>query len=444
MLFLGVTAVSVSAYLAVSSGLEADIDRQLLRETEAFSAAIASVDTTSLPETARTYLQNRSISTGDQRPVLVVKLADGRVISNSDIRIEEAQGPDMPAMGFTTVRVDGIAYRVANTPLLDTEGTPIAVFEAGLALAYASAVAAELAWTLALSGLVVIAVGASLSVWVARVTLSPLRDVARTTGEVTQASLGERIAYDGPDDEVGAMVRSVNGMLGRLEAAFADQRHFIADASHELRTPLAVVSGNLELLEHPRVSAESRDAAMRAMRRELTRMERMVNDLLALSRIESGAALARQPLQVAALLKEARGRTLAMGDRTVTVDADDDLWVSGDPELLDQALGNIVRNAVTHTPENGSINLRAWPVGAAVLISVTDTGPGIREQDVDRVFDRFWRAQGKRSDVSGGSGLGLAITKRLLDLHDGSITARNRTDATGAVFTITLPRIDVP
>lgn len=444
-LLAGVLAVSLSAYLAVSNGLEADVDAQLLRETEAFSAAVASAEATSLPDIARAYLQSRSKTAGDQRPVLVVRFVDGRVISNSDIRIEDAQGAGLPPMGFSDIRLDDVAYRIASAPVLDSAGEPIAAFEAGLTLAYAHQVAGELAWTLALAGLVVVAIGASLSAWVARVTLAPLRVVARTASEVTQTSLGERIAYDGPEDEVGTMVRSVNAMLERLESAFADQRHFIADASHELRTPLAVVSGNLELLEYPGVSAENRTAAMAAMRRELTRMERMVDDLLALARIESGAPVARQPLQVAAMLEEARARALAMGDRVVTVDAPEDLWVSGDPESLDQALGNIIRNAVAHTTPGGAIQMRAWSVGDAVLMEISDNGRGIKAQDLERVFDRFWRAQGKRSDVGGGSGLGLAITKRLLDLHEGTITAANRSDGhSGAVLTITLPRIDAP
>lgn len=443
-LLVGVIVVALTAYLAVSNGLEADVDRQLLRESEAFAAAVASAEATGLPEAARAYLQSRSRAVGDQRPVLVVRFADGRIISNSDIRLEEAQGAGLPAMGFTTVQVDGAAYRVANTPLLDAGGDPVAVFEAGLALEYSRAVASELAGTLALAGLVVIAIGASLSAWVARVTLWPLRDAARTVGEITQSSLGGRIEYAGPDDEVGAMVRSVNSMLGRLEAAFTDQRHFVADASHELRTPLAVVRGNLDLLEHPHMTAEDRKTAVAAMHRELSRMERIVEDLLSLSRIESGASLTRQPLQVATLLEEARGRALSLGDRDVRCEAPDDLWVFGDPDLLDQAIGNVMRNAVAHTAPGGVIALRAVATGASASISVADDGPGIRDADLPRVFDRFWRAHGKRDELGGGSGLGLAITKRLVELHGGSVTAANRPDGSGAVFTITLPRIEAP
>jgi len=127
----------------------------------------------------------------------------------------------------------------------------------------------------------------------------------------------------------------------------------------------------------------------------------------------------------------------------MTVETTPDLWVSGEPDQLMQALLNLVGNAVAHTADGGTITLAAVPRGDRVLITVSDDGPGIRREELPRVFDRFYRVQGPRSGSSGGSGLGLAITRRLVELHGGTISVHNRPDH-GAVFTIELRRVDVP
>jgi signal transduction histidine kinase len=133
----------------------------------------------------------------------------------------------------------------------------------------------------------------------------------------------------------------------------------------------------------------------------------------------------------------------ALGDRAISVDAAPGLWVSGDPDQLNRALLNLVANAVAHTGPGGSIALTARRSAGSIEIAVSDDGPGIRSDELARVFDRFYRASGPRPGGSGGSGLGLAITKRLVQLHDGVIMVANGANG-GAVFTIRLPWIDAP
>jgi two-component system OmpR family sensor kinase len=232
-------------------------------------------------------------------------------------------------------------------------------------------------------------------------------------------------------------------MLDRLEAAFGEQRRFTADASHELRTPLAVVSGHVDMLRDVRMGRAERAEELALISDEVARMGRLVDDLLALARLESAAPGAHQPLDVSSLLEEAAARGRGLGTRVMTVTASPGLWVSGNPDQLMQALLNLVSNAVTHTADGGAITLAAQPRGDRVRITVTDAGPGIRRDDLPRVFDRFYRVQGPRGESSGGSGLGLAITRRLVELHGGTITVANRPH-TGAVFTIDLRRIDSP
>jgi len=445
----GVVALALTSYVAVSRGLQADVDRGLLRETEAFMAAVRSGEseeaTAGLVEIARTYLSARTKVESGTHPILLVRLADGRVLSNSEIRIESAPGNvEMPAVGFKTLTLDDTQYRIATASIVSTEGAVEGVFQAAISTAYMNSVAADLGGTLGLGGSMVVLIGAALSAWAARASLRPLRQVSATAGRITQASLGGRVPYEGPRDEVGALVASFNEMLDRLETAFTEQRRFIADASHELRTPLAVVRGNLDLIEHPLTDDEAKREALAAIRDEAGRLERLVDDLLALARLDRGATRAFQPLDVATLIEEAVVRARVIGGPAIVADTAEELWVDGDPDLLEQALMNLVRNAIRHTPAGGTVTISAKNEGDTVCLSVADTGTGIKAEDLGRIFDRFYRAPGPRDGSGGGSGLGLAITKRLVELHRGTIEVRNATEGTGAVFTIRLKRREAP
>jgi len=453
VLTAGVTFFAYAAYWRVSAQLSADLDRSLLREAEAFNAALRpSVHGNSDLRTAtRAYLSARSQSFSGTYPVLIVRFADGspHVISNTDMLLENAPGnADALSVATGTSRFldlsfQGVAYRAATVPIASAEGTTVAVFEVALPTSTSRDLAAQVLVALLGVAAFVIAFGTVLAVLAARASLRPLTRAAETTARVTQSSLTQRIAYDGPHDEVGSMVDAVNAMLDRLEGAFGEQRRFTADASHELRTPLAVIAGHVELLRDVEMSDDERTEELAVISDEVARMSRLVDDLLALARLEADARSERQPLDVETLLHEAAARGRALGDRTITVEAQPGLWVSGDPDQLNRAMLNLVGNAVAHTEAGGSIRLGASKTDGSVRITVADDGPGLRVEDMGRVFDRFFRSAGPRPGDGGGSGLGLAITKRLIQMHGGSITVSNRSEG-GAVFTIRLPRIAAP
>ena len=176
---------------------------------------------------------------------------------------------------------------------------------------------------------------------------------------------------------------------------------------------------------------------------EARRMSRLVDELLALARLQGERQRPFQPLDACTLVQETAARARALGDRNVAVSCDSDAWVLGDPDLLDQALLNIVRNAFAHTHAGGSIALACSKTATRVRISVTDDGPGIPPEDLPRVFDRFYRSRTPRSADTGGSGLGLAISGRLAELHGGTVTVDN-VQPHGAAFTIDLPRTPAP
>ena len=175
---------------------------------------------------------------------------------------------------------------------------------------------------------------------------------------------------------------------------------------------------------------------------EALRMSKLLDELLSLARLE-GTAHVFQPLDVRTMLDELAARSRALGERTIEVSGECDLWVSGDPDLLDQALLNVMRNALAHTKPGGHIWLSCQADPLEVGITVTDDGPGIAQAELDRIFDRFYRAPGPRPTDTGGAGLGLAIAKRLVDLHGGRMSAENA-ELGGARFTVTLPRIAKP
>lgn len=446
VLVLGVAAVTGVSYVAVSRNLQAEVDRSLLQESNAFAAAVqqdAPATQAELVDSARRYLQGRLQSGSGSAPILLVRLSDGQVVSNSDMRLESVwDGAGAPvAEGFDTLSFEGVEYRAASSPVLAADDSVLGTFHAVLSLDAARAIRDDLGRTLLLIGLGVALLGALLSVAVARTALAPLARVAATVDLITQARLTERIAYDGPNDEVGTMVRALNEMLARLESAFGEQRQFVADASHELRTPLAIIRGHIELLERAEDLPESCAEPLAVLREETRRMQRMVDDLLVLARLDDRSrARAFQPLDVDVLLSEVASRARGLGATHLTCNAPADVWVSGDPDLLEQALMNLVANAMAAAGPGARIVLEVTSAADSVRITVADDGPGFSEADLSRVFDRFYRAPGPRSDSSGGSGLGLAIARRLAELHGGRIAAANRPEG-GAEVSLELPRV---
>src|SRR5262245_33913978 len=286
-----------------------------------------------------------------------------------------------------------------------------------------------------------------------RLGLRPLRAVAVASRRLAEGDLSVRVTPPTSHDEVGDLGHAFNEMAERLEAAFATQRAFVADASHELRTPLTALGGQLDVLlraarEHP---AEAEQLA-RTMRGEVNRMNRLVEELLTLARLDAkGAAalqLGRVDLGAVArdVYEEARALPAAR-DKQVHLEGEATIVVSGDAARLHQVLLNLTVNALQHTPASQAIWLSLERRNGDALAVVRDSGPGIPTEHLPHVFDRFYRADGARSRESGhgrgretsnGAGLGLAIARAIAQAHGGTLTAANARKG-GAVFTLTLP-----
>jgi signal transduction histidine kinase len=305
--------------------------------------------------------------------------------------------------------------------------------------------------TMAVGGLALLVVGA------AAAALLIFRPVRRRLGQLQEAAgrigAGD-VAARAPErggDEVAALARSFNRMAADLQArvealAASDRarRQLLADVSHELMTPLTAMRGYIETLTMAelRLENETRERYLRIVDEETRRLERIIGDLLELSRLEGGgSALEHELVDIGQLFERiAERHERELRERRVTllrrVDPGAEAVV-GDADRLEQALQNLATNALKHTPDNGEISLSATPAGEMVRLAVRDTGPGISPEHLPLIFDRFYKADASRKTP--GSGLGLSIVKAIIERHGGTIGAANAAGG-GALFEMTLRR----
>jgi len=250
-------------------------------------------------------------------------------------------------------------------------------------------------------------------------TAAPLRHFAETAAEVDGGDLSPRLD-PGPaaPSELRALAEAFNHMLERLEDAFARQRRFVSDASHELRSPLTAIRGQLEVLARSEApdAAEVRRVEELALA-EMVRVERLVEDLLSLARLDEGVGPSPRELSAGSFLRE----LIDASDERVELGELADGSLQADPDLIAQVLRNLIDNARRHAGEVGRVSVSSMAVAGGLRVQVDDDGPGIPPAERERVFDRFHRTQAARDRASGGSGLGLGIARSILASHGGRI-----------------------
>jgi two-component system OmpR family sensor kinase len=345
-----------------------------------------------------------------------------------------------------TISSNGKRYRVyaAATPGLVGETTLVAI--------PFTEVDATLNQLLLVEGIVIAAVLAALGFaawWTVGIGLRPLDRIGETAGAIAGGDLARRVEPAEPRTEVGRLGLALNAMLGRLEEAFAERRaseerlrRFLADASHELRTPLASIRGYAELF---RIGAAREgpdvEKAMSRIEDESARMGVLVEDLLALARLDEVRDQHREPVDLAELAADAVDDARAVApDREIELSGSDALIIDGDPAQLRQVLANLVRNALVHTPAGTPIEVTVHSVADAreARLEVRDHGPGLPSGDPAELFERFWRADPGRGRGRAGAGLGLSIVAAIVAAHGGHAEAADAPDG-GARFTVTLP-----
>ena len=273
--------------------------------------------------------------------------------------------------------------------------------------------------------------------------LKPVEEISAAATRISAGHLSERINISDTDNELGQLAGTLNSTFGRLEAAFAQQRQFTADASHELRTPLAVLISEAQTtLAHPRTAAEYRETVAACLD-TAQQMRRLTESLLELARLDAG----QQPLQPAPfdLAETTRAcvellRPLAL-EREIQIHADlAPAPLTGDVTGVRQVIINLLTNAIHYNKSPGEIRVTTRTENDAAILMVADTGLGVAPEDLPHIFERFYRADKSRSHTSDHSGLGLAICKSIVEAHDGRITVQSA-PGHGAEFTVILPRL---
>jgi signal transduction histidine kinase len=268
--------------------------------------------------------------------------------------------------------------------------------------------------------------------------LRPLRSITATARRVSGENLGERISLAGPADELKELADTFDGMLGRLDAAFGSQRHFVANASHELRTPLAIMRTEVDVaMADPDASVEELRRMGEAVRETVDRCERLIEGLLMLARSEAATGR-EEPADLAALAADCVTDLRAQA-READVEVRDDLepaWTRGEPALLERMIANLLDNGIRHNEPGGWLRVRTRSDGARVRLTVSNGGPRIAPGEATRLTEPFRRLD----RAAGGFGLGLSIVRSVVMAHGGTIELR-APEAGGLEVHIELPAL---
>ena len=288
---------------------------------------------------------------------------------------------------------------------------------------------------------------ALVGLWVVRLGLRPLTAIGETAAMIAAGDLSQRVERDDERTEVGRLGRALNAMLHQIETAFRAReaseqklRRFVADASHELRTPLSAVRAYAELFERGAAARpEDLERSMRGIESESERMSVLVEDLLLLARLDEGRPLERNHVDLTHIVRESV-ETARMLEPERAIHADlEQLSVTGDTDRLRQAVDNLLANVRAHAGPTASVDVTLRAADGLARLEVADDGPGMDEQQLEHVFERFYRADSSRTRASGGAGLGLSIVAAVAEAHGGRVSAHS-SPGRGAAFVIELPQ----
>jgi len=378
---------------------------------------------------------------------------DGQVLANGRMLPEEPLSPSPNSTYYSRAlagenevsyitTVSGQRTLVVLIPLRRAPGSPeiLGVVQLSTPLTSVNQVLLRQRLLLGIGIGLTLLVGTICGLWLTTSALRPLNRMVITCRRIAAGDLSQRVNLPHRQDEIGQLASAFNNMVARIEAAFEAQRRFVADAAHELRTPLTALQGSLEVLL--RGSQDDPAAVARltqGMYREVTRLARLCEQLLDLTRINTSAPIHKEPVELQAFFNEfiQLARLLAR-ERNVVLEAGPSITVPADSDALRQVLFNLVDNAVQHTERGGSIAL-GWRISPGeVEIWVADDGEGIAPEDLPHIFEAFYRGDRSHSRRRGGTGLGLTLARALIEAHGGRIEVDSQVGE-GTRFTIALP-----
>jgi signal transduction histidine kinase len=370
-----------------------------------------------------------------------IRTNDGNVLYSSFLGSAELlpRGNALDKQTFFETTVAQQRLRLLYLPV-DTPDHSGGSIEVGRSTTETSEALTEIRYALAAGSLLALFLTFVPAYYIAGRALRPIRDVSRLARRIERTGdFSQRLQGRKTSDETGELIATFNEMIERVDQTLVAQTEFLADSSHEMRRPLTILRTNLDILRDPGLPAADRAACLERMSREAHAMSALVGDLLLLTR-DKTQSLQRVHVDFSRLCADEVSRIgFADGQAPIEPDIEPGLVVIGDEERLRQVVKNLLENAVKYTPKDGHVRLRLLGDGDNVRLEVQDTGIGIPEAELARIFDRFYRGAGARSMHTEGVGLGLAIVKYVVEGHGGSIRA-SASPGGGATFAVVLPR----
>tara|TARA_B100000029_G_scaffold503534_1_gene580610 strand:- start:11102 stop:12640 length:1539 start_codon:yes stop_codon:yes gene_type:complete len=365
--------------------------------------------------------QERPLSMKDFYRGSIARLLEDGATSTINQKQAEIRATQVPSKATEDLVAEVLEY--VDPPLSNLQSA----FQRSLVIAGAAA---------GLAGLLIVTI-------FTREALAPIRGLTAAAGKLGTGDLGQRVPESGSDD-IGDLARTFNTMASDLELAGQQRKQLTADVAHELRTPLTNIQGYLEAIKDGLVDPD--EETIDTLHDQTTHLATLIEDLRILAVADAGALTLEKthgsPVTIIAdvvttFSQRARDREIELSvsnnETTLTMDYDE--------TRLRQIITNLVENALTNTPNNGTINIDIQDNAQDLKISITDSGVGISKENLPRIFDQFYRVDGSRSSVTGGAGLGLTIVKKLVEAHNGSVGVSSEIGQ-GTTFTVSLPIID--
>lgn len=454
LLAVVLTAFSLLLYTGIAYRLNSDLNEELDTRRDQVDTTVQDAvrrDPILFVRTGRINIQNSiDIFSSPGIVVQIVRSSDGGVIDSSDNLGEQTLPHDNDTLAaarngeasFTTFVVPPRSrFRMLTAPIT-IAGHIVGIIQVAGSLQPIEETLNLLAIASVIGTTTAVVFAALIGFFLAGRALKPIDDLTRAARAIALTrDLEQRVRESHKADEVDRLAITINEMLQRLENLFRTQQRFLADVSHELRTPLTIIRGNLSLLY--KTGAPGDREVIRTIDDEAERMSRLITDLLLLAQSDAGAAtIKREPVEVDTLMLDVfrRARIMAAqrdGHLKIVMGNEDQAIVQGDSDRLKQLMLNLVENAIKYTP-SGEIRLSLHKREGQVGLSVSDTGLGIAKEDLEHIFERFYRVDKARTREKGGTGLGLSIVDWIVKAHGGYVEVQSEVGK-GSTFTVWLP-----
>ena len=443
VLLLAATFIIFAIYLIfrIQHSLRSAVDDSL--QITVFNT-IAAFDQEDVDDKERLTI-NRTGQSLVRNPNFVMRLISNRnEVWDSSGNVQDISfwGPMDSGYSTQTGLKNGNEWRVFSQPVLASNGKTVAWVQAAQSLGPVNDTLEELRVQLFL-GIPLILLFAGLGgYFLANRALRPIQQITQTAQEITAQDLSRRLAYRGAQDEIGSLATTFDQMLRRLQSSFEYERRFTGDAAHELRTPLTVLKGQIEVALNRRRNAAVYEKILQELSAQVERLIRLSNGLLFLSRSDQ-QRLSFDPVDLdlqewLEILVEQLEPLAREKELKISANIPADLSAYGDSDHLISLFLNILENALKYTPEGGEITITASKTPEKIQVMIHNTGPGISQEHLPHLFDRFYRVEADRSSQTGGSGLGLAIAREIVRIHQGEIDVQSE-PGQGVTVTVYLP-----